>query len=582
MRYFTVTLAATAVLLTCSSAAGAASAPRVFAVAGSGGSHLSGDGGPATDAGGEFRDVVALPHGGFLVSGGVVRRIDAHGVIRTVAGNGSFSYQEPLGDGGPATSASLDPEGLAVLPGGGILIADPGHHRVRLVNSHGIISTVAGSGSTGPVLAPLTGPRGPLGDGGPATSASLISPVAVAALPGGGFLIADSQDHRVRMVNARGIITTVAGTGAAGFSGDGGPATSARLHTPSAVAVLPHGGFLIAEQYGDRVRRVDARGIITTVAGIGRSGTDSNGGDGGPATRAALDEPRGLAVLPGGGFLIADVGNGRVRQVDARGIITTVAGAAQWVQSGPVSFPVEPARAQWSGLSDGLGGPATGARLSPLGLAAEPDGSVLVAAYTHVLMLATGPRPPLAVAMRPPTIVEGSIRLNVAASEPGRERIEVSSARDGRRVATLTRTVRVGIADFALPRLPGGALVVRVTLSGQGRLATDETAIFSGRVLPVSLARAAIARRCCEGGPPVVPATRAKRAQDEEEAAPSVISCHRFAPARVDCQWGWQGRCVEAASAVLRNALVYLTVTDSCAYSAHPRHHGAPWIAPLL
>ena len=123
---------------------------------------------------------------------------------------------------------------------------------------------------------------------------------------------------------------------------------------------------------------------------------------------------------------------------------------------------------------------------------------------------------------------------------------------------------------------------MRVTLSGQGRLASDETAIFSGRVLPVGLARAAIARRCCGGGPPVVPVARARQAQEAEETPPSLISCHRFAPTRVDCQWGWQGRCAEAASAVLRYALVYLTVTNSCTYSAHPRHHGAPWIAPLL
>jgi len=290
-----------------------------------------------------------------------------------------------------------------------------------------------------------------------------------------------------------------------------------------------------------------------------------------------------VAALPSGGFLIADTGDGRVRHVNAHGIITTVAGASQWAQSGRVAFPIEPAGRLWSGLSDGLGGPATAARLNPSGLAVEPDGSVLIAAENHVLMLATGRRPPVAVAIRPPTLVAGSIQLKVAASEPGREQVQVRSTPSGARVAALARTVPAGVTDLGLPRLPSGALVVRVTLTAQGRLATDETAIITDRVLPVSLARAAIASHCCGGSPAVVAATRAKRAQDEgEETPPSVISCHRFTPTRVDCQWGWQGRCSEAASAVLRNALVYLTGTSSCTYARHPRHHGVPWIAPLL
>ncbi len=572
MRLFAVALAAMLMLLMCCVPAGAASAPRVFALAGSGESQLGGNGGPATDAGGEFRDVVPLAHGGFLVSGQVVRRIDAHGVITTVAGNGSSNYGEPLGDGGPATKASLEPEGLAVLPGGGFLVADATHGRVRLVNSRGVISTVAG-----------TGAARSSGDGGPATSAGLLLPVALALLPGGGYLIADQRDNRVRKVDAHGFITTVAGTGAVRSSGDGGPATSAGVYGPTAVAVLPHGGFLIAEAYGRRVRRVDARGVITTVAGGSRSGSlIGTLGDGGPARLAILDEPSGLAVLPDGEFLFADPGVGRVRRVDNRGIISTVAGAPQAVRSGSVFWSTSPAGTPWSGLSDGLGGPATDALLAPAAAAVAADGSVLISERTHVLMLTTGRHPPLAVAIRPPTVLAGSIAVNVASSQPGRERIEVRSASDGRLLAARTRTVQAGVANFRLPRLPGGPLIVRVTLDGQGRLATDKTAIVSGHFLPVSLARAAVARRCCGGGPPVVPATRAKRAQEAEETAPSVISCHRFGPARVDCRWGWEGRCNEVTSAVLRNALVYLNETTSCVYSKHPSVQSPPLIAPLL
>jgi len=352
---------------------------------------------------------------------------------------------------------------------------------------------------------------------------------------------------------------------------------------PTAVAALPQGGFLIAERYGRRVRRVDARGVITTVAGGSRSGSLTGTlGDGGQARLAILAEPSGLAVLPGGAFLFADPGVGRVRRVDNRGIISAVAGAPQWVRSGSVFWSTSPAGTPWSGLSDGLGGPATDALLASVAVAVAADGSVLISGGTHVLMLTAGRHPPLAVAMRPPTVLAGSIALNVASSQPGRERIEVRSASDGRLLAALARTVQAGVTNIRLPRLPGGPLIVRVTLDGQGRLATDETGIVSGNFLPLSLARAAVARRCCSGGPPVVPATRAKRAQEAEETAPSVISCHRFGPARVDCRWGWEGRCNAVTSAVLHDALVYLNETTSCAYSKHPSRQSPPLIAPLL
>ncbi|HTY97291.1 MAG TPA: hypothetical protein VMB91_09645 [Solirubrobacteraceae bacterium] len=443
------------------------------------------------------------------------------------------------------------------------------------MNSHGIISTVAGSGS--PMFPRLSGPREPIGDGGPATDASLGYPTGVAVLPGGGYLIADVGDNRVRMVNAQGMISTVAGTGAVGSGGDGGPATKAALDGPEAVAVLPHGGFLIAELHGNRIRRVDAQGTITTVAGTGRWGI---GGDGGPATDAGLTEPKGVALLPGGGFLIAEADG--VRRVDSHGIIATAAGSKPFVRSGNVEFPVEPARAEWSGLSDGLGGPAIDARIAPLSVAVEPDGSILVGAFTHVLVLASGTHPPPAVAIRPPAIVNGFIHLNVISSEPGRERVVVRRANNGRRVAAFTESVGSGVSGFSLPRTPSGTLTVRVTLHSQGHLATDETAIVSGHVLPLSLARSAIAFRCCSGTTPVVTATRARLAQEAEDATPSIVSCRRFSATRVDCQWGWQHRCTEAASAILRNALVYLTVYTPCTFARHPRHRAAPWIAPLL
>lgn len=552
------------------SGAEAFSASRVFVVAGSGESAVGGNGMPATDTGGWFGDLVTLPHGELLVTSssqgtsGLVRRVDAHGVITTVAGNGSTLFAEPLGDGEPATSVKLSPAGLAVMPDGSLLISSG--NRVRLVNSRGLIFTIAGGLET-PPGPPHRGSE--LGDGGPATSASLSEPAGLAPLPGGGFLIADPADNLVRRVDARGIITTVAGTGAPREGGDGGPATRAGLFEPEAVAVLPHGGFLIADHAGRRVRRVDARGIITTVAGGGPE-RDREGklGDGGPARRATLFGPSGLAVLPDGGFLIAD--GERVRRVDRSGVIATLAGAPQEVTFGNVTFAAFPAEGPWSGLSSGLGGIATSARISATAIALAQDGSVVIGGGTHVLMLPIGRRPPLAVSLRPPGLRAGVIYLNLATSQPGRARIEVRSASNAKLIAALTRALPAGIAAVRLPRLPGGELIVHVTLRGGGRVATDEAAIVSGSVLPGSLARGLIARI-------------ADAAQTEKEPPASVISCHRFGPARVDCAWGFRGRCNDVVSTTLRNALVYLTDTNSCHYSRRLRDpHGPSMIAQVL
>lgn len=203
------------------------------------------------------------------------------------------------------------PTGVASLPDGGFLIADRGVARVRRVAPDGIITTVAG-----------TGAFNSSGDGGPATRAAVV-PSSVAVQPDGGFLIVDTLAHRVRRVDPNGIITTVAGNGTDGFSGDGGPATEAQLNAPSDVAVMPDGGFLIADELNHRIRRVTPDGRITTVAGINSGGFS---GDGGPALAAQLDGPHGVAVAPDGSILIAERNNRRVRRVSPTGIITTIAG----------------------------------------------------------------------------------------------------------------------------------------------------------------------------------------------------------------------------------------------------------------
>lgn len=151
-------------------------------------------------------------------------------------------------------------------------------------------------------------------------------PDGLAVLPDGGFLVADAAQDRVRKVSPDGVISTVAGTGQEGFSGDGGPATRARISGPAAVAVLPGGGFIIADAGNRRVREVNADGTISTVARGGTTTLARGIGDGGPATAAVLIDPLGVAALPDGGFVVSDVGLARIRSVAPNGTITTLAG----------------------------------------------------------------------------------------------------------------------------------------------------------------------------------------------------------------------------------------------------------------
>ena len=209
------------------------------------------------------------------------------------------------GDGGAATSASLYyPVGVAVDGSGNLFIADTQNHRVRQVDATGVITTVAGNGTLWFS-----------GDGGAATSASLFYPSGVALDGSGNLFISDGGNQRVRRVDAAtGVITTVAGNGTSDdFSGDGGPATSVRLFSPEGVAADGSGNLFIADHDNQAVRRVDAAtGIITTVAGTGTPGFT---GDGGDATSASLSLPSGVAVDGSGNLFIADSSNSRVRLV---------------------------------------------------------------------------------------------------------------------------------------------------------------------------------------------------------------------------------------------------------------------------
>jgi uncharacterized protein YjiK len=330
------------------------SSGTITTVAGNGTSGFSGDGGPATSA--RLRDPqgVAVDAAGNLYiadsSNNRVRKVSASGTITTIAGTGSPGF---FGNGLPGTRAFLyGPSGVAVDTAGNLYIADSSNNRVRKVSTSGTITTVAGNGSSGH-----------WGDGGTATNAGLASPWGVAVDAAGNLYIADSDNHRVRKVSMSGTITTIAGTGSYGFSGDGGPATNASLAFPTGVAVDAAGNVYIADSDNHRVRKVSMSGTITTVAGSGTTGYSGGGysGDGGPATGATLNNPYGVAVDTSGSLYIADTYNSRVRKVSTSGTITTIAGSTT------------------QGLS-GDGGPATDAGLAfPYGVAVDSAGNVYIA-----------------------------------------------------------------------------------------------------------------------------------------------------------------------------------------------------------
>jgi uncharacterized protein (TIGR03437 family) len=426
----------------------------ITTVAGSGSRSFSGDGGLATAAGlpgptGLARDAA----GNLYVSDGAdrIRKVSPSGIITTIAGSGTGGSS---GDGGPATSAGLsDPQGLAVDSSGRVYVADWGNWRIRRISADGIITTIAGGGiaGSGPATAVLlvfplgvsvdaslnvyiadsgnnrickVSPSGTLvtianvsqtggfaGDGWPAPAARLNEPAGVLADNAGNILIADTENWRIRKITPDGNIATIAGNGDYHFFGDGGPPSAAELNKPSAVAFDGSGNLYFADAGNYRIRRIDTRGTITTVAGTGvvdyvvtgdggpataanispvggiaadrlgnvyfaqlsvirrvspggtiktvaGTGEPGSGGDGGPAILAQLDDPRGVAVDTAGSLYIADYSSNLIRKVDTSGIIRTVAGG---------------------GASLGDGGPATSAKLDrPVAVAVDGSNNLYI------------------------------------------------------------------------------------------------------------------------------------------------------------------------------------------------------------
>jgi len=354
----------------------------ISTVVGTGVVGSTGDGGAATSAQlNQPKYIIKDTSGNLYISDSSnhkIRKVDTSGNISTFAGTGSSGS---TGDGGPATSAKLNtPRGLYRDSTGNLYIADKGNHKIRMVNTSGNISTIAGTGAPGDT-----------GDGGAATSAQLDQPKGVYKDTSGNLYIADAMSHKVRKVDTSGNISTFAGTGAAGDTGDGGAATSAKLDQPFDVLKDASGNLYIADKQKHKIRMVDTSGdiltflsdagagddgdgglailartnnpggifkdsstfyiadtnnhkirkvdlstnIITTIAGTGVAGSS---GDGGPATSAQLNEPRGIFKAASGNLYIADTNNHKIRKVNTSGIISTFAGTGSAGDDGDFSY----------------------------------------------------------------------------------------------------------------------------------------------------------------------------------------------------------------------------------------------------
>ena len=284
-----------------------------------------------------------------------IRRIDPEGTVTTIAGTGEQGFS---GDGGPATEAQFAfPYAPLVDGAGNLYVSDLANYRIRRIDPEGTVTTIAG-----------TGERGFSGDGGPATEAQILSVLSMAQDTAGNLYVSDNL--RIRRIDPEGIITTIAGTGERGFSGDGGPATEAQFNRTYGLALDGAGNLYVADISNNRIRRIDPEGTITTIAGTGERGFT---GDGGPATEAQIAFPVGLTMDGADNLYVADQFNCRIRRIDPEGIITTFAG------SGPIG--------ESCGFG-GNGGPATEAQLrNPEWLALDGTGNLYVSGRREVRVI---------------------------------------------------------------------------------------------------------------------------------------------------------------------------------------------------
>ncbi|WP_182276784.1 Ig-like domain repeat protein [Granulicella sp. 5B5] len=353
------------------------------------------------------------------------------GQLLLIAGTGTQGY---AGDNGPATSAQLNsPQALTIATNGTLYIADTGNNVVRAI-TNGTITTLAG-----------TGKPGYSGDSGPATSAQLDAPNALTLDSTGALLVCDSANNRIRRIDITGTITTIAGTGIQGFSGDNGPATAAQFDTPSGIATA-NGVIYIADTHNHRIRIIDSSGTITTLAGTGKPGYF---GDNGLATSAQLNSPRGLALTATGALLIADANNQRIRSISATGTITTLAG-------GPTQGTTTDGT---TALSANLNTPRAVA-ISPFGysiLADAPNHTLRILVTNGDLYLPAAFAPTRTTAVT--FIAAGTATVTGISTPQGAVQLTI----DG--TPGPTATLASGAATFSLP---AGAHTITATYTGDG------------------------------------------------------------------------------------------------------------------
>jgi sugar lactone lactonase YvrE len=366
------------------------------------------------------------------------------GALSVVAGDGVQGYS---GDGGAATSAELNsPQGVAVGPDGTLYIADTGNERIRAV-SGGVITTFAGTGTAGFA-----------GDGGAAVSALLRGPNALAIEASGALLVCDAGNERVRQIS-NGVIETIAGDGTQGFAGDGGAATSAELDTPMGLAVSGSGQIYVADSHNNRIRVIASNGTISTFAGDGVAGYT---GDGGAATSAELALPRGLIVTSGGAVIFADSNNQRIRMVSASGTITTIAGSGvQGAVSDGISATSAPMNSPRGVAVSSFGSPVYADALSQLVRESVANGDVYVPVglapmRTSAVTLSVG-----SSTTSGPTSATASV-TGIAGTPQG-----VVELLDGSTVLTQA-TLAGGAATFAPQTLSSGTHALSAVYLGDG------------------------------------------------------------------------------------------------------------------
>lgn len=289
--------------------------------------------------------------------GSILWKIDPQGIAHAIAGTG---HQGTPVDGAPALETDITSgEGLVLDPEGRPVFPDHQNDVVLRIEPTGRLSRIAG-----------TGEKGYAGDGGPATDAKFDRPYDVAFDSHGDLYVVDEGNHVVRRIDAEGIVTTVAGNGTPGYSGDGGPATEAQLNEPYNIAFDAQGRMLIGDSANNAVRRVDENGVITTIAGTGEQGYS---GDGGPATQATLNLPQEVLVAADGRIFIGDEHNNAIRVIGNDGTITTLIGDGQAGRA-----------------ADGT--PVAEARLNdPEGMIIRRDGTLLILDGRNFRVLAVDP-----------------------------------------------------------------------------------------------------------------------------------------------------------------------------------------------